>query len=177
MSSAPIPCHIRPEVPKDYPLIDAINTEAFGQHNESLLIRALRKRSDFDPRLSLVAEVNGNPIGHILFTPIDIQSPNISFGSLALAPMSVLPKYQKRGIGTSLIKAGIAQARQLGFKSIIVLGHAKYYPKFGFEPASSRSIKAPFEVPDEAFMALELIKSGLEGVSGTVVYPEEFQEV
>ncbi|MGI9544238.1 MAG: GNAT family N-acetyltransferase [Cyclobacteriaceae bacterium] len=177
MKPASFKCDIRSETPEDYTLIDTINDEAFGQPDEGLLIRALRKRSDFIPDLSLVAWVKGNPIGHVLFTPIEIHSGEKSFGSLALAPMAVRPQYQKKGVGTALVAAGIEKARQLGFKSIIVLGHPKYYPRFGFRPASLWSIKAPFEVSDDAFMALELTKEGLEGIHGTVAYPEEFQEV
>lgn len=177
MKSESIKYHIRPETIEDHSLIDTINDRAFGQPDEGFLIRAMRKRSDFIPALSLISEVNGTPIGHILFTRIAIRSDNKSNVSLALAPMAVLPEYQKKGIGTAMVKAGIEKARQLGFKSVIVLGHPKYYPRFGFKPASLWSIKAPFEAPDEAFMALELVQGGLEAISGTVAYPEEFQEI
>ena len=69
------------------------------------------------------------------------------------------------------------RARDLGFKSVIVLGHAAYYPRFGFEPASRWDIRPPFDVPDDVFMALELVKDGLKEVQGTVEYPPEFNEV
>ena len=177
MKSESIKYTVRPETIEDHTLIHTINDQAFGQPEEGLLIRALRKRPDFIPSLSLVAEVNGTPIGHILFTRIEIKSENRSFGSLALAPMAVLPEYQKKGAGTALVKGGIEKARQLGFESVIVLGHPKYYPRFGFKPASIWSIQAPFEVPEEAFMALELVQGALEGIEGTVAYPDEFQDV
>ena len=97
--------------------------------------------------------------------------------SLALAPMAVIPEFQKQGIGTKLIKKGIEQAKELGFDSIVVLGHKEYYPKFGFIRASNWSIKCPFEVPDEAFMAIELTERAFEDKAGTVKYPDEFMEV
>ncbi|WP_262429174.1 GNAT family N-acetyltransferase [Paratissierella segnis] len=95
---------------------------------------------------------------------------------MALAPVSVLPEYQDRGIGTNLINKSINIAKKLGYKSVIVLGHENYYPRFGFKPASKWGIKAPFDVPDESFMALELNDGSLDGVTGTVVYAKEFFE-
>ena len=172
-----MPISIRSEKPEDYSIIDAINDQAFKQPDEGVLIRKLRKTPGFIPELSLVALENDVLVGHILFTPIEIHSKQNTFKSLALAPMAVLPSYQHKGIGTALVKEGLSQARSLGFRSVIVLGHPKYYPRFGFQPASQWSITAPFEVPDTAFMALELTKGGLSGVSGKVVYPQEFQDV
>ena len=91
--------------------------------------------------------------------------------------MAVIPEYQRKGIESKLIKKGIEKAKELGFDSIIVLGHEDYYPKFGFERASKWNIRCPFEVPDEAFMAIELTEKALEGKAGTVKYPDEFMEV
>ncbi len=91
--------------------------------------------------------------------------------------MAVIPEFQKRGIGTKLIKKGIEQVKELGFDSIIILGDKEYYPKFGFIRASNWSIKCPFEVPDEAFMAIELTERTFEDKAGTVKYPDEFMEV
>ncbi|MNL62716.1 Acetyltransferase (GNAT) family protein [compost metagenome] len=97
--------------------------------------------------------------------------------SIALAPVAVLPQFQKQGIGTQLIERGLSDARVLNFKSAVVLGHPTYYPKFGFVKAEKWSIKAPFDVPSEAFMAIELVENTLQGIAGTVEYPKEFQEV
>jgi predicted N-acetyltransferase YhbS len=91
--------------------------------------------------------------------------------------MAVLPEYQKKGIGLQLVEEGLKRARKLGFKSVIVLGHAAYYPRFGFEPAGKWGIRPPFEVPDDAFMALELVRDGLKDIQGTVEYPPEFNDV
>ena len=168
---------IRNEKPGDYPGIKKVNDLAFGQPNEGVLIEKLRENSAFIKELSLIAELDGKIIGHILFFPIWIRKDQNKYRSLALAPMSVMPEYQKKGIGSQLIIKGIETTRDQGFKSIIVLGHEFYYPKFGFAPASQWNIKAPFDVPDEVFMALELIPGRLEGVSGIVEYPKEFEEV
>jgi len=89
--------------------------------------------------------------------------------------MSVLPEYQNRGIGTELVKSGLEKSGEFGFESVIVLGHEKYYPRFGFKPASNWNIKSPFPVPDEAFMAIELIPNALTEVNGAVIYPKEYE--
>lgn len=169
--------NIRPETKDDYSQITEVNDLAFGQKNEGILIKKLRQSGKFIPELSLVAELNKKIIGHILFYPITIHSPETKFFSLALAPMAVTPTYQRLGIGSRLVFEGLRTAKRLGHKSVIVLGHPEYYPKFEFKRASEWNIKAPFEVPDEAFMALELVKDELKGRSGTVEYPEEFNEV
>lgn len=99
---------------------------------------------------------------------------NTSFEILALAPLAILPEYQKSGIGKMLMNKAIERAKELGYKSIVVLWHENYYPKFGFEKASKYGVKAPFEVPDEAYMMLELLPDGLNGVSGVVEYSKAF---
>jgi len=168
---------IRYETPRDYEYITQINNAAFGQKNEGLLVENLRKTVLFNPRLSLVAEYKSSLIGHILFYPIKIKNDSLEFNSLALAPMSVLPEYQNKGVGGGLIRQGLKTAGELGFKSVIVLGHAQYYPKFGFEPASRWKIKPPFPVEDKYFMAQELVPGALKNTGGVVEYPVEFNEV
>lgn len=167
---------IRPEIFEDYPHIRRVNDLAFGQQNESLLIERLRERPEYINELSLVADRDGIIVGHILFFPVMIENNKSQFKSLSLAPMSVIPGLQKKGIGSELVTSGLERARKLGYKSVIVLGHEKYYPRFGFVPASKWSIVSPWNVPDEAFMAIELEVGGLNGVSGTVRFPEEFDE-
>ena len=166
---------VSPESEKDYEDITRCNHLAFKQKGEGTLVEAIRKNPKFIPELSLIAEVDAKIIGHILFFPVIIQSDSNNFTSLSLAPMSVLPKYQNRGIGTELVKSGLEKAGELGFESVIVLGHEKYYPRFGFKPASNWNIKSPFPVPDEAFMAIELIPNALTEVNGTVIYPKEYE--
>lgn len=109
-------------------------------------------------------------------TKIRIVNQSEESASLALAPVSVTPEYQRKGIGSTLIREAIQRACELGYKSIIVLGHKDYYPNFGFKRADLWEISAPFPVSSESFMALELKEGALQHVHGTVVYPKEFME-
>ncbi len=168
---------IRSETENDYGEITKINDLAFGQSEEGLLVEKLRLNPNFIKDLSLVAEIDKKVIGHILFFPIKIEKGETTFDSLALAPMSVLPEFQKKGVGSKLVSKGLKATEKFGHKSVIVLGHENYYPKFGFVPTSKWKIKSPFEVPDEVFMAIELKEDDLKGVSGVVKYPKEFDEV
>ena len=170
---------IKQESRTDYQEVFDVNVKAFRQDSEARLVDALRKNDEvFVPELSLVAMDNNTVIGHILFTKIAIIDKNDEAHiSLALAPMAVHPACQKKGVGGQLIYKGLEIARQLGYKSVIVLGHTDYYPKFGFKPASFWIIQAPFDVPDAAFMAIELVENGLTNISGTVRYPKEFDMV
>jgi len=167
---------IKPEITSNYQKITEINDLAFGQSNESNLIKNLRKTKNFINKLSLVAELNSEIVGHILFYPIKIQNNAKEFETLSLAPMAVDPNHQKQGIGKKLVREGLRVSKELGFKSVIVLGHPDYYPKFGFVPASNWNIKCPFEVPDNAFMAIELEENALKGIFGIVEYPKEILE-
>ncbi len=165
---------IRPETTQDYPAIYEVNMLAFRQLGESELIEKLRKKPGYLPELSLVAEVDHTIIGHILFTPVSIRSDSKTTGSLALAPMAVLPAWQRKGIGGKLITEGLQAARKAGFSSAIVLGHPSYYSRFGFQPSVKWHIKAPFQVKEETFMAIELEEKALANAQGTVIYQEEF---
>ena len=166
---------IRSENKNDYEAITNINDLAFGQKNEGEMIINLRVNKGFIPELSLVYEEDNKLIGHILFYPLDIVNNNIRFNSLSLAPVAVLPDFQSMGIGSQLIEAGLSKAKEIGFTSCVVLGHPKYYPKFGFERASKWNIKPPVdEIPDEAFMAIEMLPGSLKGKSGIVEFPKEY---
>ncbi|SHK14267.1 GNAT family N-acetyltransferase [Desulforamulus aeronauticus] len=173
--------NIRQETEKDYKLSETVVEKAFkneehSDHKEQFLVARLRRSDLFIPELSLVAETSKEIIGHIMLTKLFIENERNRYESLALAPVSVLPEYQNRGIGSKLINKSIKIAKELGYKSVIVLGHDKYYPRFGFKPASSWGIKAPFDIPDEVFMALELEDKSLNGITGTVAYSKEFFE-
>lgn len=169
---------IRQESKGDLKEIYNLNSLAFGQENEAKLVDFLRDSDAFVPELSLVATIDNNIVGYILFAKIKIiDDRHNKFDSLALAPMAVRPGFQKKGIGGQLIKTGLDKARQMNFKSVIVLGHEHYYPKFGFVPADKWKIKAPFDVPANVFMGIELVADGLKNVSGTVRYPKEFEKV
>lgn len=166
---------IRPETPEDSAAIRNVNEEAFGSSVEADLVEKLRSRQKYT--LSLVATDGDKIIGHILFSPVTIGEGNTSFGALGLGPMAVLPSYQKKGIGSQLVRAGLEECRRLGHKIVVVLGHSDYYPRFGFIPAKPRGIACELEVPDEAWMVLELRENALTGKSGTVKFQPEFHEV
>jgi predicted N-acetyltransferase YhbS len=166
---------IRQEQKKDIDAVYSVVKSAFekmelADGDEQDLVDRLRKSQAFIPELSLVAESDGKVIGHILFTKMKIGG----HPSLALAPVAVLPEYQKQGVGGKLIREGHRIAKELGFNSVILVGHPAYYPRFGYSPASKWKITAPFEVPDKAFMVLELVEGGLTGVSGMIEYAPEF---
>lgn len=168
---------VRSERPADLAAIHAVNAAAFGRENEALLVERLRQSPAWVAGLSLVAALDEQVIGHILFSRIHIEAEGDAVASLALAPMAVLPGWQRRGVGSALVQAGLAAAAALGWRHVIVLGHPGFYPRFGLLPASRFSIHPPFDVPDEVFMALELQPGALDGVSGVVAYPAAFDAV
>nr|WP_315029358.1 N-acetyltransferase [uncultured Chryseobacterium sp.] len=171
---------IRKEEEKDYKKVFQLTEEAFknmehSDHQEHFLVEKLRNSEAFIPELSLVAEdETGDIAGHILFTKITIENGSESFESLALAPVSVKPEFQNQGIGGQLIIEGHRIAQQLGYQSVILIGHEKYYPKFGYEKTSNFGISFPFDIPEENGMAIELMKDGLKNIKGVVKYPKEF---
>lgn len=167
---------IRQETPQDFKSVYGINHLAFEQEGESQLIEKIRKGNSFVPELSLVAEQDEKIIGHILFSKIKIIGES-TYSSLALAPMSVHPDFQKKGTGSKLVTIGLQIARNLKFEHVIVLGHKNYYPKFGFQKASKWKICCPFEVPEDHFMAIELVEGCLENKGGLVEYPPVFYEI
>jgi len=165
---------IRAEKPQDVDSIHELNTLSFGQDNEANLVDILRAGSHFVPALSLVAITDDKIVGYVMLSKITIANGDNRQESLALAPIAVHPQYRKRGIGAKLITHGLQKARELDFTSVVVLGHEHYYPRFGFVAASRWGIKAPVEVPDNVFMAMELIPGSLLHVSGMVEFPVEF---
>ncbi|MCM2465080.1 GNAT family N-acetyltransferase [Methanoculleus oceani] len=169
---APHPVAIRPEAREDYPAVHDLIRRAFGREGEARLVEALRKSPGFIPDLSLVAETDGRVVGHILFSPVrTIEDGTV----LALAPVAVDPSFQRQGIGSALVFQGLAECRRLGYGVVIVVGHPGYYPRFGFVPAREKGFAAPFPVPDEAFMMLELRPGAAETVGGLVLYPPVFE--
>lgn len=172
---------IRQEAKEDYTAVfqlieKAFKSEIYSDHTEQFLVERLRSSASFIPELSLVAIYDQKIVGHILLTKITIQNPEKSVNSLALAPVSVLPEYQRKGIGSNLIHTAHQIAKDLGHLSIVLIGHESYYPKFGYQEAHTYGITVPFDVPKENCMVIELVKDSLKNVNGVVTYPKEFME-
>jgi putative acetyltransferase len=164
---------IRSEQPKDTTAVHAINEAAFGEPTEADIVDTLRNACP--DAVSLVAVEDGRILGHIFFTPVVISSEHETTRGMGLAPMAVLPKRQRQGIGSMLVKAGIDAMRKQNCPFVIVLGHPEYYPRFGFVPASHHGLSCQWDgVPDEAFMVLILDEPAMAGVSGTARYRDEF---
>ena len=154
----------------------AFRNAEYADHTEQFLVERLRASNAFIPELSLVAEIDERIVGHILLTRIKVKNETAESDSLALAPVSVLPEFQGKGIGGKLIVESHKRAKELGHKSIVLLGHAFYYPRFGYRQADKFDIELPFDAPKENCMAIELVENGLDGVYGMVEYPKEFAE-
>jgi putative acetyltransferase len=167
--------NIRDERPGDEAAIFAVNEGAFGQPAEARLVDALRAADA--AVVSLVAEVDGEIVGHILFSEVTLDPPRGVADTIALAPVAVRPGLQRGGIGSALIEEGLRRCAKLGYGAAVLLGHPSYYPRFGFLPAHRFGLRCEFPSPPEAFMALELAAGGLEGAPATVHYHPAFREV
>ena len=172
----PINLIIRQEEASNKPVIKNIHDQAFRQPNEGKLVQELRNHPAFDPGLSLVADLDSIIVGHILFFPIFIRTENDEFQTLSLGPVAVLPEFQSRGIGGKLILSGHETATKFGYKSVVLLGHPSYYPRFGYKIAAFWNLTNPWGIHNEAFMAIELNEGYLDDKPGLCVYPEVFND-
>ncbi len=161
---------IRHETPADIPAVRAVNEAAFETGAEAGLVDALRENGKFT--LSLVADVGGEVVGHILFTDIVMEPGGAEARILGLAPMAVRPGRQGRGIGSALVRRGLEDCLELGYRGVVVLGHPAFYPRFGFTPASRYGISCIYDAPDAAFMAVSLGNAELP--KGRALYQPEF---
>lgn len=165
---------IRQETDRDFDAVYNLVKTAFAgaEHSDGTeqdLVAALRNGDAFVPELSLVAGTDGKIAGHILFTEAKVGADTV----LVLAPLSVLPEFQRHGIGTALIKEGHKIAAKLGYRYSLVLGSEKYYQRVGYLPAEQFGIEVPEGMPSDNFMAISLQKDA-EPVSGAVIYAKEF---
>lgn len=161
---------IRQEEPRDLSAIYRVNKAAFGGEHEPKLVDQLRTGTDLV--ISLVAEIDGKVVGHVAMSRIAVTSEDAEAGGLALAPVAVEPDRQRHGIGSALIRKAIEVAAQRGEAFILVLGHNKYYPRFGFSVGLPMNLRHPF--PADSFMALELKPGAMNDLRGRVRYPSAF---
>lgn len=169
---------VRAEVPEDVRAIDVVNLSAFECEDEARLVSNIRSSREFVPDLSLVAELNGRIVGHVLLSKVALEAAEGAGATtiLALGPMSVVPSQSHRGIGSSLIQAAVNRARDMRYTAIVVAGHPEYYRRFDFQPAAHWGISTNLPLPDDAITAMELTH-GVLSDGGRVVYPEVFAEV
>ncbi|WP_433322986.1 GNAT family N-acetyltransferase [Spirillospora sp. CA-294931] len=160
----------RAERDRDAAQVRKVVEAAFPTHEEADLVDVLRKDPAWIPGLSWVAEApDGGIAAHALITRCQVGGAD----ALALAPVAVLPEYQRQGAGAAVTRAVLDAARARGETLVVVLGHPEYYPRFGFERASAMGISVTFEVPDEALMAMVLDRRGTVP-RGTVRYAAPF---
>ena len=164
---------IRDEAAGDAPAVRVVNEEAFESPLEAGIVDALR--ASCPDRVSLVAERDGGIVGHILFTPVELEAAGGPIHGYGLAPMAVRTAWQRHGIGSALVAEGTKRLREAGAPFVIVLGHPEYYPRFGFEPVSRYGVHCQWpDVPDEAFMLLVLEPARASSLAGVARYRPEF---
>jgi putative acetyltransferase len=164
---------IRAETAADYDSVRRVNRLAFDGDVEAALVDALRAGGHV--LVSLAAEEDGEVVGHILFSRMRIHTANGGLEAASLAPVAVLPAWQNRGIGSALVRAGLEACRGQGERIAVVLGHAHYYPRFGFSAELARRLHGDYS--GESWMALELVPGALDGVEGAVEYADPFSRL
>jgi putative acetyltransferase len=164
---------IRNETPDDYSAVREVNQRAFGGPQEAALVDLLRSANKV--LISLVALEHGRVVGHILFSSVTVAVAPENFRGIGLAPMSVLPEFQNKGIGSRLVREGLEACKREGYDAVVVLGHTAFYPRFGFLIAKDRGLDNEYNAAD-SFMVLELREGVLEKIRGLVKYAPEFSE-
>ncbi len=166
---------IREEAPADVEAVRGVLRAAFAREAESRLVERLHAAAK--ATISLVAEEHGRILGYVLFSPVSIDTGKTQQPAFALAPLAVTPAFQRLGIGSALVSAGLARLCEQRAERVLVLGDPGYYARFGFVPASRFLVKSSFPVPDEAFMAMELVPGAFSGCSGVARYGHEFDDL
>jgi putative acetyltransferase len=166
---------IRPEAPQDAAEIAAVHARAFPTREEALLVDRLREAGALD--VSRVAERGGRVVGHVAISPVRIVGASGAWPAHGLGPVSVLPDAQGEGIGGALVRAALEACRAARHDVVFVLGHAAYYPRFGFAPAAARGLVYSDRTRDYTgvFFVAELVSGALAGRAGVVYYRPEFQ--
>ena len=167
---------IRAETTADIAAIDQVNREAFSGHQEARLVGLLRERANVIASL-IAVDQSRQVVGHILFSPATLVTSSHEIQVASLAPMAVLPVFQRRGIGSMLVERGLKECKQAGYRAAIVVGHPNYYPRFGFSASVVANLENPFTQSD-AFMGIELSRGALSDLGGgRVVYPDVFNQL
>ena len=169
-----VPTLVRPESDLDHEAIRQVNCLAFGQDGEARLVDALRV-GGFAP-VSLIAEIDGQVVGHIMFSDLNIVTDKGDIPALALAPMAVLPEFQRQRIGSVLVRRGLDVCKEKGHRIVVVLGHPDFYPRFGFSAKLAERLESPYG-SGPSHMAAELIPGVLDGVEGKLVYSPPFNDL
>jgi len=164
---------VRNQRPEDSAAIQGVHTKAFGGSAEAKLVRLISERKK--AWISLVALSDNGVVGHILFSRVTIANAPETFNAVGLAPVAVLPEFQRQGIGSQLIREGLERCRQAGYDAVVLLGYPSYYSRFGFVRAANFGLQNEYDAHDE-FMVLPLHDGALGGVSGMVKYLPEFRE-
>jgi putative acetyltransferase len=162
---------IRQEKPDDFAAVRDVNEQAFGRTAEAQLVDLLRAAKK--AVVSLVALHQGRVVGHILFSPVTVTQASATFRGVGLAPMGVLPEFQNQGIGSRLVRDGLEACKRKGYDAVVVLGHTKYYPRFGFSRAKDYGLDNEYNAQD-SFMVSELRDGVLQTIGGLVKYAPEF---
>jgi HAD superfamily hydrolase (TIGR01509 family) len=162
-----------PETPDDLPGIRLVNERDFRTKAEADLVDLCRQRGKI--AFSLAAILEGQVVGHVLFTPVTFDPPHPGWRGLGLGPIAVLPEVQRRGIGSRLMRAGLEHVRRLDYGFVVLLGDPAYYSRFGFMPGRAFGLSSDYGDGDE-FQVLELRPGALTGMAGKVKYVPEFEE-
>jgi putative acetyltransferase len=168
-----ITIRVRPEQGGDAAAIRALTDAAFGQPDEARIVDAIRAAGH--PAISLVALDGAEIVGHILFTPVTFDPPREGVTMMGLAPMAVTPGRQRRGVGSMLVRDGLRRCAAAGIAAVVVVGHPGFYPRFGFVPGRTMGLRCEYPVPDDVFMAVELVPGALRGYAGLVRYVAELR--
>jgi putative acetyltransferase len=166
---------IRPEIKDDVEGVRLLLEKTFGRPQEADLVDTLRERGLIT--LSMVAHIEEQIVGYIAFSPVELESNSSMVKILGLAPLAILPPYQRQEIGSKLVETALAECQKMEYQGIVVLGAPEFYNRFGFRQASLYQLYSSFDVPAEFFMVKELLNGSLSGHTGVVNYQPEFNNV